>query len=66
MEIGEDSLKVSGGTGEDYSRLSLSDVDQVGGNDTILLVQRGWSPHQLNGHVINSKAVDVLWRSTRS
>ena len=66
MEVGEDGLKVGGGASEDQSCLPLGDIDQVGGDDAILLVQRGRGPRQLNGHMINSKAVDVLGRSTRS
>ena len=66
MEVGEEGSKVGGGACKHYSCLSLGDIDEIGGDDTVLLVQRGWVPHQLNGHVIDGKAVNVLWRSTRS
>ena len=66
MEVGEDGSKVSRGASEHQSSLSLSDVDEIRGDDTVLLVQRGRVPRQLNGHVIDGKAVNVLWWGTGS
>lgn len=65
MKVGEESPKVGRGAGEYQPGLSLGDVDEIGGDDTILLVQRGRVPHQLDGHVINGKAVNVLRWGTR-